>query len=52
MLKVKNQYGKGRANVTKSSISKNYHLHLPAVQCRQDDSDKESEADEYFDETD
>ncbi|VDK86947.1 unnamed protein product, partial [Onchocerca ochengi] len=50
MLKVKNQYGRSRGNVTKSSISKNYHLHLPVVQCHHDDSDKESEADEYFEE--
>ncbi|EFO26068.2 hypothetical protein LOAG_02419 [Loa loa] len=50
MLKARNQYGRSRANVTKSSISKDYHLHVPMAQCHQNDSDKESEPDEYFEE--
>uniref|UniRef100_A0A0R3S0J0 Myb-like domain-containing protein n=1 Tax=Elaeophora elaphi TaxID=1147741 RepID=A0A0R3S0J0_9BILA len=49
MLKVRNQCGRSRGNVTKSSISKDYHLHVPMVLVHQDDSDKESE-DEYFEE--
>lgn len=50
MLKVRNQCSRSRANATKSSISKSYHLHVPTTQCYEDDSDKESEPDEYFDE--
>ncbi|KAK6114042.1 SANTA (SANT Associated) family protein [Brugia pahangi] len=50
ILKVRNQYGRNRANVAKPSFSKNYHLQVPATQCHQNDSDKESEPDEYFEE--
>uniref|UniRef100_A0AAF5PMV3 Myb-like domain-containing protein n=2 Tax=Wuchereria bancrofti TaxID=6293 RepID=A0AAF5PMV3_WUCBA len=50
ILKVRNQYGRNRANVAKPSISKNYHLQVPTTQCHQNDSDKESEPDEYFEE--
>ncbi|KAL3990992.1 SANTA (SANT Associated) family protein [Acanthocheilonema viteae] len=49
MLKVRKQYGRSHRNVTKSSISKDYHLHVPTVQSHQNDSEKESE-DEYFEE--
>ncbi|VDN84270.1 unnamed protein product [Brugia pahangi] len=50
ILKVKNQHGRNRANVAKPSFSKNYHLQVPTTQCHQNDSDKESERDEYFEE--
>ncbi|MCP9263373.1 hypothetical protein DINM_006699 [Dirofilaria immitis] len=48
MLKIRNQYDRNRANIAKSSFSKHYHLLLPTVQCHQNNSDEESEADEYF----
>ncbi|VDK87267.1 unnamed protein product [Litomosoides sigmodontis] len=50
MLKVRNQYGKSRGNVTKASFFKDYHLDIPVAPSQQDDSDKESSEDEYFEE--
>uniref|UniRef100_A0A915PU32 Myb-like domain-containing protein n=1 Tax=Setaria digitata TaxID=48799 RepID=A0A915PU32_9BILA len=50
MLKVKTQHGRNRANTTKLPVSNNYHLRIPAVTNQQNDSDRESEEDEYFEE--
>ncbi|CAG9531725.1 unnamed protein product [Cercopithifilaria johnstoni] len=49
MLKVRNQHSRSRGNITKLSISKDYHFHIPMASGHQDESDKESE-DEYFEE--
>lgn len=50
MLKVRNQYGRSRGNITKASFFKDYHLDIPTAPSHQDDSDKESSEDEYFEE--